>query len=60
MSIRAPATSRIVEQAFYELDAPVRRVCSAEVPMPYAKQLEAATIPQVADVVAACRAVLKD
>ena len=42
-----------MEQAFYELDAPVARVCSAEVPMPYAKHLEDAALPQVADVVAA-------
>ena len=33
--------------AFYELDAPVARVCSAEVPMPYARHLEDAALPQV-------------
>ena len=36
-----------MENAFYELDAPVARVCSAEVPIPYAKHLEDAAIPQV-------------
>ena len=41
------------EQAFYDLDAPVERVCSAEVPIPYAKRLEEAALPQVPDVVAA-------
>ena len=34
---------------FYDLDAPVERVCSAEVPIPYAKHLEEAALPQVAD-----------
>ena len=36
----------IMEQAFDELDAPVARVCGADVPMPYAKQLEQAALPQ--------------
>ena len=35
-----------MEQAFYDLDAPVARVCSEEVPMPYAKHLEEAALPQ--------------
>ena len=48
--------ARIVEEAFYDLDAPVARVCSAEVPMPYAKHLEDAALPQVRDVVAAVTA----
>ncbi|MGB2695573.1 MAG: alpha-ketoacid dehydrogenase subunit beta [Dehalococcoidia bacterium] len=42
----------IMEQAFDELDAPVARVCGADVPMPYAKQLEQAALPserQIAD-----------
>jgi pyruvate dehydrogenase E1 component beta subunit len=52
-SLSAEITARIVEQAFYELDAPVARVCSAEVPMPYAKHLEDAALPQVAGIVAA-------
>jgi pyruvate dehydrogenase E1 component beta subunit len=55
--ISAELSARITEGAFYELDAPVVRVCSAEVPMPYAKHLEEAALPQVADVVAAVRAV---
>jgi pyruvate dehydrogenase E1 component beta subunit len=52
-SLSAEITARIVEQAFYELDAPVGRVCSAEVPMPYARQLELAALPQVDGIVAA-------
>jgi pyruvate dehydrogenase E1 component beta subunit len=54
-SISAEISARVTESAFYELDAPVLRVCSAEVPMPYAKHLEEAALPQVADVVAAAR-----
>ncbi len=52
-SISAEISARIMEGAFWELDGPVGRVCSAEVPMPYARQLEEAALPQVADVVAA-------
>ncbi len=54
-SLAAEVAATISEHAFYDLDAPVRRVCSAEVPMPYAKHLEDAALPQVADVVAAAR-----
>jgi pyruvate dehydrogenase E1 component beta subunit len=52
-SISAELSARIMEGAFYDLDAPVSRVCSAEVPIPYAKHLEDAALPQVADIVAA-------
>lgn len=54
-SLSAEVAARITEQAFYDLDAPVERVCSVEVPMPYAKHLEEAALPQPADVVAAVR-----
>jgi pyruvate dehydrogenase E1 component beta subunit len=54
-SLAAEISARIVEQAFYELDAPVARVCSAEVPIPYAQHLEQAAIPQPEQVVAAVR-----
>jgi pyruvate dehydrogenase E1 component beta subunit len=52
-SLSAEISARIVEKSFYDLDAPIERVCSAEVPMPYAKHLEDAALPQTADVVAA-------
>ena len=45
-SISAEVSARITERAFYDLDAPVARVCSAEVPMPYAEHLEHAALPQ--------------
>ena len=56
--IAAEICTRIVEQAFWELDAPVGRVCSAEVPIPYARHLEQAAIPQVPAIVAAAKAAL--
>jgi pyruvate dehydrogenase E1 component subunit beta len=54
-SLAAEVSARIMEQAFYELDAPVARVCSAEVPMPYPRHLEEAAVPQAAAVVARVR-----
>ncbi|MGC1389110.1 MAG: alpha-ketoacid dehydrogenase subunit beta [Steroidobacteraceae bacterium] len=58
-SLSAEIMARIMEQAFYELDAPVSRVCGAEVPVPYARHLEDAAIPQVDDIVAAARNLVK-
>jgi pyruvate dehydrogenase E1 component subunit beta len=52
-SLSAEVTARIVENAFFDLDAPIERVCSAEVPIPYAKHLEEAALPQVPTIVAA-------
>ncbi len=45
--ISAEILARIMEQAFYDLDCPVGRVCTAEVPLPYSKPLEDAALPQV-------------
>ena len=56
-SVSAEIAARLAEDAFFELDAPIRRVCSREVPVPYAAQLEAAALPQVADIVAAAHSV---
>jgi pyruvate/2-oxoglutarate/acetoin dehydrogenase E1 component len=58
-SISAEIMARIMENAFYELDAPVARVCSVEVPMPYPKHLEDAAIPQVAAIFAAAQRVVR-
>ena len=55
-SLSAELSARIMEGAFFELDAPVGRVCSAEVPMPYARHMEQAALPQVAQIVEAVRA----
>ena len=54
VGITAEISARIMEQAFYDLDAPVARLAGAEVPMPYAKHLESAAVPQP-DIIAAPR-----
>ena len=54
-SIAAEIMARIVEGAFYDLDAPLARVCREEVPIPYPKHLEEAALPQVQRIVAAAR-----
>jgi pyruvate/2-oxoglutarate/acetoin dehydrogenase E1 component len=57
-SLSAEISSRIMEQAFYHLDAPVERICSAEVPMPYAKHLEEAALPQAAAIITTARSMI--
>jgi pyruvate dehydrogenase E1 component beta subunit len=57
-SLSAEVSARITEQAFYELDAPVARVCTAEVPMPYPRHLEEAALPQPDGITAAAREVV--
>ena len=57
--ISAEISARITEGAFYELDAPVSRVCTAEVPIPYAKHLEDAALPQVPTIAGAIREVVR-
>ena len=59
-SFAGEVSARIMEGAFYELDAPVARVCTAEVPIPYAKHLEEATMPSAEAVVAAARGTFGD
>jgi pyruvate/2-oxoglutarate/acetoin dehydrogenase E1 component len=57
-SLSAEIVARIVEGAFYDLDAPMARVCSAEAPIPYPKHLEDAAVPQPPTIVAAAREVV--
>jgi len=57
-SISAEIMARINEQAFYELDAPMARVCTVEVPLPYAKHLEDAALPQSEDIIAMAKKVM--
>jgi pyruvate dehydrogenase E1 component beta subunit len=54
-SIAAEVSAQIMERGFDLLDWPVQRVCSAEIPMPYAKHLEDAALPNVERIVAAVR-----
>jgi pyruvate/2-oxoglutarate/acetoin dehydrogenase E1 component len=58
-SISAEVSARLMENVFYELDAPVERICSAEVPMPYAKHLEDAALPQAESIVATARRMVR-
>ena len=58
-SISAEIAARLAEHALYELDAPVLRVCSREVPIPYAAHLEEAALPSANDIVAAARALAR-
>jgi pyruvate dehydrogenase E1 component beta subunit len=58
-SLAGEISARLVEQAFYELDAPIARVCSQEVPIPYAKHLEEAALPQKQDIVDAVLEMMK-
>ncbi len=57
-SLAAEVGMRIMEQAFWSLDAPIGRVCSAEVPIPYPSHLENAAIPRAPKIVAAAKAAL--
>lgn len=54
-SLAAEVVARASEDAFYALDAPPERVCSAEVPVPYAKHMEDAALPTVERIVSAAR-----
>jgi pyruvate/2-oxoglutarate/acetoin dehydrogenase E1 component len=58
-SISAEVGMRIAEEAFFELDAPLRRVCSREAPIPYAAHLEDACLPQAATIVAVARELVR-
>lgn len=57
-SLAAEISAGIMEGAFYDLDAPVERVCTAEVPLPYAGHLEDAALPQTPHIVAAVKEML--
>jgi pyruvate/2-oxoglutarate/acetoin dehydrogenase E1 component len=56
--LSAEISARLTENVFYELDAPVGRVCGAEVPIPYPKHLEDAAVPQVATIIDAVHRVV--
>jgi pyruvate dehydrogenase E1 component beta subunit len=58
VSLGSEIMARIMEQAFYDLDAPVRRINSVDIPMPYAKHLEEAALPSVDTILKAAHEVL--
>ncbi len=57
--ISAEISARIMEGAFYDLDAPVERICGAEVPMPYARHLEQAALPQPETIITAIKTMVQ-
>lgn len=59
VSVSSEISSRIMEKAFYELDGPVQRLCGAEVPIPYPKHLEDASIPEKEDIVSRVKQIVR-
>lgn len=59
VSISSEISSRIMEKCFYELDAPVQRLCGIEVPIPYPKHLEDVSVPQKDDIVNAVKKMIR-
>jgi pyruvate/2-oxoglutarate/acetoin dehydrogenase E1 component len=57
-SLSAEISARLAESLFYDLDAPIARVCTAEVPIPYPKHLEDAALPQTPAIVNAARSMV--
>ncbi|WP_417978323.1 alpha-ketoacid dehydrogenase subunit beta [Flavobacterium sp. ZB4P13] len=55
VSISSEVSARIMENGFYDLDAPVQRLCGIEVPIPYPAHLEEAAIPQKNDIINAVK-----
>lgn len=58
-SLSAEIAARLAEDLFFELDAPIRRVCAREVPIPYAAHMEEAALPKMADIVDAAHGLVK-
>jgi pyruvate dehydrogenase E1 component beta subunit len=58
-SISAEIAARLSEDLFFELDAPIRRICSREVPIPYAAHMEEAALPRTAEIVEDARNLVK-
>jgi pyruvate/2-oxoglutarate/acetoin dehydrogenase E1 component len=58
-SISAEIAARLAEDAFFELDAPIRRICGREVPVPYAAHMEQAALPQTEEIVATARSLVR-
>lgn len=59
VSISSEVSSRIMENCFYQLDAPVQRLCGIEAPIPYPKHLEDASLPQKSQIVSAVKNMIK-
>lgn len=59
ISVSSEISARIMEKIFYDLDAPVKRLCGVEVPIPYPAHLEDASVPQKKDIINAVKKILK-
>ena len=59
VSVSSEISARIMEKAFYDLDAPVQRLCGVEVPIPYPKHLEDASVPQKEQIVSLVKKMLQ-
>ncbi|WP_299018465.1 alpha-ketoacid dehydrogenase subunit beta [uncultured Photobacterium sp.] len=58
-SLAGEISAIIMEEGFWHLDAPVKRVCTEEVPIPYPHHLEQAALPQVEQIVTTAKAVME-
>lgn len=58
-SISAEIAARLFEDLFFELDAPIRRICAREVPIPYAAHMEEAALPRTTEIVEAAKRLVK-
>jgi pyruvate dehydrogenase E1 component beta subunit len=58
-SISAEIAARLADEMFFELDAPIRRVCSREVPIPYAAHMEEAALPRTSEIIEVARALVR-
>ena len=58
-SLAGEISAIIMEQAFWSLDAPVQRICTQELPIPYPKHLEQAALPQVEEIVSRAQNLFK-
>lgn len=59
VSISSEVSARITENCFYELDAPVKRLCGVEVPIPYPKHLEDASLPQKEQIISETKKIVQ-
>ncbi|TDD76978.1 alpha-ketoacid dehydrogenase subunit beta [Flavobacterium caseinilyticum] len=59
ISISSEISARIMEKVFYDLDAPVQRLCGVEVPIPYPLHLEEASVPQKNDIINAVKKMIR-
>ncbi len=57
--LSAEIAASLAESSFYDLDAPIARVCTAEVPIPYPRHLEEAALPQTPAIAAAARRLVR-